>query len=102
MPFQVRFGLINVSGDISVDIGTLTMKAKASFDYNNSPCQATLDELNIDGLDQLDIRMTGLSALNGAAADIIKGQIQSSALDSLKQAVVQKLNELECEKFRPV
>lgn len=84
-----------------MNIGKIAVNVKASLDYNKKPCQATLDHLSIDKLSGLDVRMTGLGFLNSIVATVVEGLIKSKALASLRDIIIPKLRELECEKFRP-
>lgn len=87
---------------MEVDIEGITVSVKLAADYNASPCQVHLIELNMDELGKTTVNFTGLGwPLNGAVKLAIQYIVEHKVFPVIKDVAIESMQGINCEQFRP-
>ncbi|KAF7393871.1 hypothetical protein HZH68_010690 [Vespula germanica] len=105
--YKLKYGLINICGEILGTIENIALKAEISIDYNTPQCIIKLEDIKISEFDKLEVRFTGLGVMNSFGSKLInlftkffKNYLKKIIERNLITFLEKKISILDCEKYR--
>ncbi|KAL7303441.1 hypothetical protein TKK_0004624 [Trichogramma kaykai] len=99
--YNIRYGKININGNVTMAVSDLELLADLSVDYNEKPCRATLNQLVERKPYKVEFQLTGLWILNRPVSSIIKWLIPKYAIPQAQKALANLVANFDCERYRP-
>lgn len=104
---QLKYGFINICGDILGTVENIALKAKISANYNTPQCVIKLEDIKVSEFDKLEVKFTGFGVMDSFGSKFInwftkyfKNYLKGIIERNLKILLEKQISVLNCEKYR--
>lgn len=106
--YNATFMKLGIQGKLDGTIGKNSLLMNATVTWVNHKCTITLNELSLNQLGGLNLRVTGLGPLNWLFSKIsswvfqhFKSEIKVEVEKTLREEIEKELSEFDCSKYIP-